>query len=160
MMTKINALIIAIYLFFAGFIYGDEPVKVEFDCEFSRTEFSCPEEFGFTLTIKGKNVGRPFEGDKPYYVDVSVYRVVNGEKRYLRWEGTWDDGLSRRVLIKHGEELEFITKPGSWYAVGYDFTSGDPTRGIEPGIYSVEVRVYGCEKVYENILMIRNGEEV
>lgn len=151
MMTKINALIMAIYLFFAGFIYGDEPIKVEFDCEISQYEFASPEEFGLGVTVSGKNIGRPFEGTKPFEPSVAVYREENGEIIILKTTTTIDLGEPQPILVKNGDTF-----------YGHSYCEYQPYFADEykPGVYSVAVWAYGCRKVYKDIITIGSGEEV
>lgn len=151
MMTKINALIMAIYLFFAGFIYGDEPIKVDFDCEFSQYEFACPEEFSLRVSVKCKNVGRPFEGKDPFEALVAVYREENGKMIILNTLSIIDMEECRPILVKKGDTFygDCIYEYHPYFADEY-----------KPGVYSVAVWVYGCKKVYKDIITIGSGEEV
>lgn len=151
MIYKIEAFILAITLFFVGVVYGDKPIEVEFECEFSNYEI-IPEEQTLDIVIKCKNVGRPFEGSEPHDVNVSIYKIVDGKKVYLRNVSGSDHGEPQPVLVKKDEsftirtEFSIATHPN-------DLPPG--MTEVEPGVYSTAISVYGCEKVYENILIIK-----
>lgn len=98
-----------------------------------------------------KNVGRPFEGKEPFEPSVAVYREKNGERIFLRTLTEVDCVEPNPILVKKGDTFE-KTKVYSCYP---DFADE-----YEPGVYSVQVWVYGCTKVYENIITIGSGEEV
>lgn len=139
--NKIEALILALTLFFVGLVYGDKPIEVEFDCELSTYEIST-DEFG-RIHLDCVNVGRPFEGVEPFHANFKFFKIENGKKVYVRYEGSITvDSEPRAVLVKSGEEF------------GYNQIFLFP-EGTEPGVYSLEVEVYGCEKIYEDVLTIK-----
>ncbi len=138
---KIEAIILAITLFFVGVVYGDEPIEVEFTCELSTYEIST-DEVG-RIKLDCVNVGRPFEGEEPFHAGFNFFKVENGKKVYVRCEGMiTNDSEPRAVLVESGEEFGYRQK--------FIFP-----EGTEPGVYSLEVKVYGCKKVYEDILTVK-----
>lgn len=138
---KIEAIILAITLFFVGVIYADQPIEVEFDCELSTYEISAGDPI--YVKINCKNVGRPFEGEHNHAnASISFYKIKNGSKEYLSASYIVTDEDSQPILVKKSEE----------------FTCGISMQfdlDAEPGIYSALVRVYGCEKIYEDVLTIK-----
>ncbi len=138
---KIEAIILAITLFFVGIVYGNQPIEVEIDCEFSTYEVSS----GDTIDVKinCKNTGRPFEGEHNHgKVNVSFYKIDNGTKKYLSMLYYFEPEDPQPILIKTSEEFS------CWQTMQFHLEA-------EPGVYSALVRAYGCEKVYEDILTIK-----
>lgn len=138
---KIEAIILAITLFFVGVVYADQPIEVDFDCELSTYEIST-DEVG-RIHLDCVNVGRPFEGEEPFHASFEFFRIENGKKIYARYEGSiTNDSEPRAVLVKSDDTFGYSQK--------FIFP-----KDTDPGVYSLEVEVYGCEKIYEDILTIK-----
>ena len=143
---RITAILMAIYIFFAGIPYGNEPAKVEFTVETSMG--SCSDSFGnkgpsCRVVVTVENIGRPFiasNDEKPHAV---VYRLVDGEKEYLSYSGgeTVDEVVSQDVIIKHGQVRTLLLKLCF-------------VRGYEPGEYILEVTVDHSDKVYTETITL------
>lgn len=67
MSLKIEAFFIAVYLFFAGFIYGDEPVKLEFSYDIPSEVYVYEPGDTVEINVTVKNVGRPFEETRRFW---------------------------------------------------------------------------------------------
>lgn len=140
MLIKIQSFIIAIYLLIAGLSYADKTVKVECDIDFAVTEFS-PGESG-TFEIRCKNIGIPFKGESPHNVDYSFFKTVDGERVYLDFTCAVDEGNSLNL---------FVVKNAEEFIINGNFTLDEDA---EKGVYSVEIKVYGCEHIFENVFTV------
>ena len=150
-MYRIQALLLSILLFFVGLIYGDKPIEIDYTVEINGTEISAGDSFewpegerSIRVYCHCENVGRPFEGEDIYSPNVGFYRYVNGEKEYLDFWSVSVDAVPQPVLVK-GEETFTV----------FEYFEINPDDKPEPGAYSMEVSVYGCEKVFENVLVIK-----
>ncbi|MBQ5969469.1 MAG: hypothetical protein IJL52_05060 [Clostridia bacterium] len=161
MSINLTALFMVIYLFFSGLFYGNQPVKLEVQhCSlddgaivFDRADAQeRADQYGgdlnevsltLPLRITYKNVGRPFQLTSDLHSQVTVYQMIDGEKRIMppKWE--YPDLDMGPVLIRHN-------------AV---FTMDDSTpvlEGLPIGSYNVEVYTPdGQTLVYEDILIIK-----
>ena len=74
-MINFKALFMAIYLFFVGLVYGDEPIKIEYSYEIPSQVTVYETGDSVTVNISATNVGRPFEGTKELHkiLDVVIY---------------------------------------------------------------------------------------
>lgn len=81
-MLKIQAFFIAVYLFFAGFIYGDEPVKLEFSYDIPSEVYVYAPGDRVEINVTVKNVGRPFEQRIAFYdtEDICIYNSCDEEQ--------------------------------------------------------------------------------
>ncbi len=150
-MYRIQALLLSIVLFFVGLIYGDKPVEIDYTVKINSTEISEGDTFEWVEGENSirvycfcKNVGRPFEGEDIYTPNVSFYRYVNGEKVYLDFWMVAVDAEPQPILIKKGEIFNI-----------FEYFEINPDNEPEPGIYTMEVSVYGCKKVFEDVLVIK-----
>lgn len=104
-MIKIEALFIAVYLFFAGFIYGDEPVKLEFSYDIPSEVYVYEPGDSVEINVTVKNVGRPFE-ERIYYgaTDYTVIYLNTDEEKIVRDPRTVGrpDAYAYRIF-KHGK---------------------------------------------------------
>ncbi len=82
-MLKIQALFMAIYLFFAGFIYGDEPVKLEFSYDIPSGVYVYEQGDTVEINVTVKNVGRPFDNRISFYdtEDICIYNANDEEQK-------------------------------------------------------------------------------
>ena len=151
-MYKIQALILSIVLFFVGLIYGDKPIEIEYTVEINGTEISagdCVEVAAgedIIVSCFCENVGRPFEGTSIYSAKSNFYKIENGEKEYLTtYSGIGLGEEPQPILIKNGDK--FYAGDGNYFE--------PDVANPEPGVYTMEVSVYGCEKVFENVLVIK-----
>ncbi|MBQ3137697.1 MAG: hypothetical protein IJB74_09490 [Clostridia bacterium] len=146
---KIQSVLLSAVLFVIGIIYSDTPTKINCTVYINGTEISS----GYTAKISlnediavhcaCKNIGKPFEGKDIYNAGVSVYRYINGEKIYINLWSISVDAEPRPILIKSDEKFDVYTN-----------LFFDPDNKPEPGIYSMNVTVYGNTQIYENVLMI------
>lgn len=142
MFARLKALIMAIYLLIAAIPYGNAPIQVEFDCTMKDGIYEyAPGDWG-SVSIECKNVGKPFKGETPYSPSVSIYKIENGEKQYLPCIGIALPAEPEDIIIKNGDE----------FVLGDDFKV---LEDAESGTYSMEVTVYGCTKVYEDVIIIK-----
>ena len=161
MSINLTAIFMAIYLFFSGLLYGDQPVKLEvLHCSlddgaivFDRAhEQERADQFGVDLNevsvdvsvvMTYKNVGRPFQLSSKQHAQLTVYQMVDGEKKTVPPESDRSEMDGGPILIRHNEEF----KVNDHAAV---------LKGLPLGSYSVEVTVPdGPTLVYEDILIIR-----
>ncbi len=150
-MYKIQALLLSIVLFFVGLIYGDKPVEIDYTVKINGIEIlsgdnvELPEgETSIIVSCHCKNVGRPFEGETFDEPAVGFYKYENGEKEYLDLWGISVDMVSQPTLIKSEEIFDL----SAYFTI-------NPDEKPEPGIYNMEVNVYGCEQIYENVLTVK-----
>lgn len=149
-MYRIQALFLSIVLFFVGLIYGDKPVEIDYTVEINGTEISVgdsielPAGEAITVSCSCENVGRPFEGKTFYEPSVSFYKYADGEKVYLELWGASPDIVSRPKLIKGGESFDI----SAYFEI-------NPDKETEPGVYTMEVSVYGCKQIFEDALVIK-----
>ena len=159
-MAKLTAFFLAVYLFLAGFFYGDAPTQIEIrESPFDNgpVVVQVPhhlggvfEEDGKTVTyyhvsqnwtFRCKNTGRPVKGESHYYATLSL-RPTQPDQAPLRLLYVSDDALGRDVLIKHGETFSV-------------YSSFEIPADAPAGVWTVAVSVYGSpEVVYENALVI------
>ncbi len=106
-MLKIQAFFIAVYLFFAGFIYGDEPVKLEFSYDIPSEV--CVYEPGdrVEINVTVKNVGRPFE-ERTYFSNLINIKVFNPKDNTdIYNEDILELPVDTVWLFKHNESKSF-----------------------------------------------------
>lgn len=103
------------------------------------------------MIVKGKNVGRLFEGQNIDYTTAIVYKQENGKAVVFQTLTAYECVEPNKILVKKGNTFEEATR----YSAILIFLDE-----YEPGVYSVAVWTYGCKRVYENIITIGSGEEV
>lgn len=140
---KTQALILAVIVFFMAIPYGNAPKEIDMSLKTGVYEFQGEEVF--SLSASWENVGRPFLGESHDDEHFSIFRIENGERKYFSFgfdSVITDDESVPRIIETH-------------YKGGFRFFNCS-LRGddIEPGAYSVAVTVYGCEKVFEDALII------
>ncbi|MBQ7116972.1 MAG: hypothetical protein IJN88_02035 [Clostridia bacterium] len=147
---KIQSVLLSLTLFFVGIMYGDAPIEVEYSVHINNTEISVGDTFewpegekSITVYCSCKNVGRPFEGSDLYDPNVGFYRYVNGEKEYLDFWSISVDAIPQPILIKNGDTFNIFRS----FII-------NPDDVPEAGVYNMEVSVYGCKQVFENVLKI------
>lgn len=141
---KIEAIILAITLFFVGVVYGDEPIEVEFTCD----KVTVYEEEGFALVeVTAKNVGRPFKSDDRIFAE--FYQIIDGEKVLVNER--WIDAYENDTLIKHGH-----AKTQTFMCEFASYRSVIPGKECHMDVY------YGtASATFENILIYNPiGEKV
>ena len=150
-MYRIHALFLSILLFFVGLIYGDKPIEIDYTVKINSTEISAGDTFEWPEGEKSirvycscENVGRPFEGSDIYGPAVSFYRYVNGEKVYLDFWSISVDAVPQPILVKKGENFNI-----------FEYFEVNPDNKPEPGVYTMEVSVYGCKQIFENVFIIK-----
>ena len=147
-MLKIQAFLLSIIMLLVGVIYGDKPVEIDYIVKINGTEISQGDnievsaEKDISINCACENIGRPFKGEDIYYANVSFYKYVNGEKRYLSLSGIVVDAESKPILIRSGDK----------FSVSADFSFDS---NAEAGVYSMEISVYDCKQIYENVLTVK-----
>ncbi|MBQ3137642.1 MAG: hypothetical protein IJB74_09205 [Clostridia bacterium] len=151
MIYKIQAILLSIVLFFVGLIYGDKPIEIDYIVKIDDTEISAGDTFEWPEGEKSirvycscENVGRPFEGENIYTPNISFYRYVNGKKEYLDFWTTTVDAEPQPILIKKGDIFNV-----------FEYFEINPDNKPKPGAYTMEVSVYGCKQIFENVLIIK-----
>ncbi len=144
---KIQSVFLSLSLLLVGLIYGDTPVEIDYTVYINGTEISAGDNIELSLSgslsvvCHCENTGRPFEGISYHEPYVYFYKTDNGEKTPLsQWTYTTDE-VRKPVLVKSGEKFT-----GSEYS--------DLAPDTEPGVYTLEISVYGCKQIYENVLTI------
>ncbi len=147
---KIQSVLLSLTLFFVGIMYGDAPIEVDYSVRIDGTEISVGDTFewpegerSITVYCSCENIGRPFEGNDIYEPAVGFYRYVNGKKVYLDFWNISVDAIPQPILVKKGETFDI-----------FDRFIINPDDEPEPGVYTMEVSVYGCKQVFENVLKI------
>lgn len=147
---KIESLFLSLTLLLVGFIYGDAPVEIDYTVEIRGTEISVGDTFEWPEGEKSirvyclcENVGRPFEGKSFYTPYISFYSYENGEKKYLDFWTVSVDAVSQPILVKSGEAFTLS-----------EYFQINPDNVPEPGVYTMEVSVYGCTQIFEDLLVI------
>lgn len=136
-LSKLQAFLMAAYIFIAGLAYGNEPIKVDFT---AATEVTA--ENVCRVTAEVTNIGRPFKGTSKDSVSVRFYKIVDGEKVYTYdYDVMVTDDIAQDVLVKHGDVR----------TMGTNFYFRDT---CEPGEYIVEVSVEHCDKVYTDTITL------
>lgn len=165
MLTKIKALLMAIYLFFMCIPYGNSPIDIKMteptltvcgtvyelkdDMEPIKVSAGILDVLGsspFSFSAKCENVGRPFKGHEPFHPVVALYKVENGKRSFIDLLIVYDECVPRDVLIKNGDTLNVHEQ--------FSFTQ-IPSETIEPGVYNLEISVYGCKTVFEDVIVIK-----
>ncbi len=148
MLSKIQALLLSIVLFFVGLIYGDTPVEIDYTVSINGTDIvagdnvEIPVGRNLYVFCYCENTSRPFEGtDLHNNAHVSFYKYENGKKVYLSRSGISVDAVPRPILIKGGEKFR------------EDYHSLI-NPDAEPGVYTMEVSVFGCTQIYENVITV------
>lgn len=165
MSINLTAFFMAIYLFLSGLFYGDQPVKLDVRycnlddgvivCE--RGEYAVAPDLnvpyidGFNVKVVYQNVGRPYRGyeeadESPM---VTIYQVVNGEQKTLRYDTMIDAVVATPKLIRHGD-VRTISQAMTF----------DPSN-TPAGTYSVNVEIsdhngnIAVSLTYPDILIIK-----
>ena len=159
MSINLTAIFMAIYLFFSGLFYGNQPVKLAVQhCSLDDGMIVCEEvtsrdglqQFNgwFSVSVTYKNVGRPYRGSSHDAPDVTFYQTFNGERREIQYSTIMTDDMPSPVLVRHGD-VRTIALSGCFY------------DRPENGSYNIEVKVYDDERnavitlLYEDALIIR-----
>ena len=144
---KIQSVFLSLTLLLVGFIYADKPIEIDYTVYINGEEISAGENIiiplngNLDVTCKCENTGRPFEGISYHEPYVYFYKTVNGEKIALSQWCYSTDEVRKPVLVKSGEKF-----------TGSEYSNLAPDA--EPGIYTLEINVYGCKQIYENVLTV------
>lgn len=143
MILRIQSMLIAIYLFFAGIIYGNAPKEMSFTCNVPSGV--CEYEAGdkIELHIKTENVGRPFKAVTFDSLDVYIYQEIDG-KRVTPYDVGYRDDLPC-------EWTEELIKTGYTYETTCTFTVSE---NAPKGIYNVSVSQFGESEIFEGLIEI------
>lgn len=141
--VRIQAIMMVLYIFFAGLAYGNEPIKVDYtvDITLEKVEQAVIPYYSLCVSVIETNVGRPFKassGDSPI---VCVYRIGDGKKINLAYYETFTDDMPHNILFKNGEQRMI-------------YTVGGLDSLYDPGEYTVEVRVKHSDKVYTDTITL------
>lgn len=144
MFVKFQSLLMALYLFFAGFIYGDAPINMKFTCDIPTEVYEYEAGDTFKVHVTSENVGRPFKAVTFDSLDVYIYQVVGDKSVPL--EDTDDDGFSLpwmppEELIKKG-----YTSEGT-----FSFTVSE---NAPKGDYIIMVSQFGDREYFEGMVTI------
>lgn len=143
-MINFKALFMAIYLFFVGLIYGDEPIKLEYSYDIPSQVTVYEAGDSVKIDISVTNVGRPFKGTKELHkiLDVVIYST-DGYVIYNRdWYPT-EDSETKYEIIKKGLFAE------KKYSVRI-------TNETPKGSYNMSVKYCGAEEhIFENIFEVK-----
>lgn len=141
MIAKLEALIMALTLFFVGLFYGDEPVKVEFTVIASETVISSGDCFDIDYTCINK--GKPFKG---FCQDTPMINFVHSETNEnipYSLEGIFSDCAGHYFLVKT-DDL---------------FCNGRLTitfpKDVPSGTYDITLSMYDCVQTFENAITIK-----
>lgn len=142
MIAKLEALIMALTLFFVGLFYGSEPVKVEFTATVSETEVTAEESFRIDYTCINKD--KPFKG---FCHDTPTINFVNSETNEIINKYSFD-GISSDC-----EGHYFLVKTDDVFCRG-SLTITFP-KDVAPGIYDITLSMYDCVQTFENSITIK-----
>ena len=137
-----------IILFFAGFIYGDAPIDLQFTYDIPSAVYEY--EAGYIIKIHAvtENVGRPFKMDvhSERVLKVSIYKTEDGVKQYPYAFTSGDigtDEYSTGYFVEKGETFE----KDFYFKVREDA----PT-----GAYTIEISSdFGDKEIFENAITIK-----
>lgn len=148
MILKIQSLLIAIYLFFAGFIYGNAPKEIEFTCDIPSGVHEYVSGDKITVDVSAENVGRPFMWEpstcRPALY-VEIYTMVDGKAVYINDVNDFEYDLDVNYpeeLVKHGE----ISKDTYTFIVSENAPKGD---------YIVYVHCFGEVEKFEGLITVK-----
>ena len=143
MILKLEAFFIAIYLFFAGIVYGDEPVKLEFSYDIPSDVYIYEPGDKFELDITVKNVGRPFKGGLPMNnsTGIEIYQEL-GEEKYTLFRPWKETYIAADTLVKK-DYTETIN------------TSFFLPKETPEGYYSVDIAYNGVIFTFENVFEVK-----
>lgn len=143
-MINFKALFMAIYLFFVGLVYGDEPIKIEYSYEIPSQVTVYETGDSVTVNISATNVGRPFEGTKELHKILDV--VIYSTDGYVMYNRAWyptDDSQTKYEIIKKGlfsEETYLV-----WIK-----------DEAPKGFYNMSVKYYGADEyIFENVFEVK-----
>jgi len=142
LLLRIQSLLIAIYLFFAGFIYGDGPREMEFTCTIPSGVYEYEAGDNIVIEVTSKNVGKPFSAKTYQSMGVCIYQIIDGELVYLH--DTLMTSLPAEFpneLIKNG----YIDRGTFEFTVLEDAPKGD---------YIISVSQFGCGQKFENMIKV------
>jgi len=145
MLTRFSAFFLAVYLFFAGLIYGNGPIQIEItESAFDSGVVVCSPGSRCALGFTCKNVGRPFQGKSNVSPNVSIYREVGNERSCLRLESFLvAESTSQPVLIKHN----------AVFSGGISF---ELSKEAPEGVYSVSVQFYNAEEtIFKDVFIVQ-----
>lgn len=145
-MLKIQAFFIAVYLFFAGFIYGDEPVKLEFSYDIPSEVYVYEQGDTVEINVTVKNVGRPFEQRISFSdaEDIRIYNVCDEEQKDI-----YTGDMSKTDALKFWIFKSRVTKT-------YNVVFRIP-ENADRGVYNMTVRYRGIGEpiTFENVFEIK-----
>ncbi len=145
---EIQSVFLSLTLILVGFIYADKPIEITYTVNVNGTEISqgdnieIPVDGYVDVYCYCENTGRPFEGTSLHdNAHVSIYKYENDEKKYLSVSYISSDFIPNPILIKSGEKFT-------------EFSCCILDPDAEPGIYTMEISVFGHKQIYENVLTV------
>lgn len=144
---KFESVFLSLTLLLVGFVYADKPIEIDCTVYINGEEISVgdniaiPSDGNLDVTCKCENIGRPFEGISYHEPYAYFYKTENGEIAALsQWSYSTDE-VRKPVLVKSGEIFT-----GSVYS--------NLAPDAEPGVYTLEISLYGHTQIYENVLTV------
>ena len=142
--ARILPFFLAVYMFFAGLPYGNEPVKVDLTYEITSAQEVYSEGDTVTVALKAENVGRPFYGRSFDSMSASFFLLKDGKEQYLSYTLPMvsNCALPTKVIIKNDDIQEQ--------------TASFPLEANDPGMYSLRIRY----STYDGTTITKNFENV
>ena len=136
-----------IILFFAGFIYGDAPIDLQFTYDIPSAVYEYEAGDIIKIHASAENVGRPFKMDvhSERVLMVSIYKIENDVKVYANASTDTEhtDEYSTGYFVEKGE----IFEKDFYFKVREDA----PT-----GAYTIEISSdFGDKEIFENAITIK-----
>lgn len=136
-----------IILFFAGFIYGDAPIDLNFTYDIPSAVYEYEAGDIIKIHATAENVGRPFKMDihSERVLMVSIYKIENDVKVYanVSTDTEHTDEYSTGYFVEKGETFE----KDFYFKVRDDA----PT-----GAYTIEISSdFGDKEIFENAITIK-----
>ena len=151
MINVINfkALFMAIYLFFVGLVYGDEPIRIEYSYEIPSQVTMYEAGDSVKIDISVTNVGRPFKGFDSFYDSIEIEAFCyDNDSSIIVYD-------SKKMPSNNIIPNEIILKTGHTDFRGFMFFI--PVDAPEK-VYNIKVEYYGKEYTFENVFEVKENE--
>lgn len=136
-----------IILFFAGFIYGDAPIDLNFTYDIPSAVYEYEAGDIIKIHAVAENVGRPFKMDvhSERVLMVSIYKIEDDVKVYanVSTDNEHTDEYSSGYFVEKGETFE----KDFYFKVRED---------APKGVYTIEISSdFGDKEIFENAITIK-----